>query len=48
MNKAMKALRIIGSAMLFAIIVFALSAAPEFLSDSSSTVPIVTAAGTGR
>jgi hypothetical protein len=48
MNKAMKVLRIIGSAMLFAIIIFALAAAPGFLSDSSSTVPIGTAAGIGR
>jgi hypothetical protein len=48
MNKAMKALRIIGSALLFAIIIFILAAAPGLLSDSSSTVPIVTTAGIGR
>lgn len=48
MNKAIKALRIIGSAMLFAIIIFALAAAPGFLSDSSSTVTADSAAGIGR
>lgn len=48
MNKAMKTLRIIGSAMLFAIIIVVLAAAPGFLSDLSSTVPIGSTGGIGR
>jgi len=48
MNKALKALRIIISAILFAFVIFALAAAPGFLSDSSSTVPVASFAGIGR
>ena len=48
MNKALKALRIISSAILFAFVIFALAAAPGFLTDSSSTVPVGSAMGTAR
>lgn len=48
MSKALKALRIISSAILFAFVIFALAAAPGFLTDSSSTVPVGSTTGTAR
>jgi len=48
MNKALKVLRIISSAKLFAFVIIALAAAPGFLSDSSSTVPVASFARIGR
>lgn len=48
MNKALKALHIISSAILFALVILALAAAPGFLSDSSSTVPVASFARIGR
>ena len=48
MSKATKALRIIAGAMLFALALFIALAAPRFLADSSSTVPIGNARETGR
>ena len=48
MNKALKALRIMSGAILFAFVIFALAAAPAFLSDSSSTVPVASFARIGR
>ena len=48
MNKAIKALRIIASAILLALAVFIVLAAPGFLSDASSTVPIGDTAEAGR
>ena len=40
MSKAIKTLRIIAGATLFALALFIVLAAPGFLSDSSSTIPI--------
>jgi hypothetical protein len=48
MSKAIKALRIIAGATLFALALFIVLAAPGFLEDSSSTVPIGSARETGR
>lgn len=48
MNKAIKALRIIASAILLALAVFIVLTAPGFLSDSSSIVPIGDTAESGR
>jgi len=48
MNTALKALRVISSAILFAFVIFALAAAPGFLSDSSSAVPVSSKARIGR
>ena len=48
MNKAIKALRIIASAILLALALFIVLAAPGFLSDSSSTVPIGDIVEAGR
>lgn len=48
MRKAIKALRIIAGATLFAIAIFVIVAAPGFLSNSSSTVAIGNVVGTGR
>jgi hypothetical protein len=48
MNNALKALRIISSAILFALVIFALAAAPGFLTNSSSTVPVGSTMGTAR
>ena len=48
MNKAIKALRIVAGAILLALALFIVLAAPGFLSDSSSTVPIGSTAELGR
>jgi hypothetical protein len=48
MRTALGALRLIASALLFALIMFLLAAAPGFLSDRSSTVPVNTAGEMGQ
>ena len=48
MSKAVQALRIIAGGILFAIAIYVILAAPGFLSDSSSTVPINIAMEAGR
>lgn len=48
MRTPLGALRLIASALLFAVIIFMLAAAPGFLSDASSTVPVNAARETGR
>ncbi len=48
MNRAIKALRIIASAILLALALFIVLAAPGFLSDPSSTVPIGATGEIGR
>ena len=48
MNKAIKALRIIASAILLALALFVMLAAPGFLSDPSSTVPTGDTTEAGR
>ena len=48
MSKAVQALRIVAGGFLFAVGIYVIPAAPGFLSDSSSTVPINTAMEAGR
>jgi hypothetical protein len=48
MRTALRALRLIAGALLFAIVLLLFAAAPGFLSDASSTLPVNTDVETGR
>jgi hypothetical protein len=48
MTKAIRALRIIVGAMLFAIVIFIIAAASGLLSDTGSTVPVHDAVEAGK
>jgi hypothetical protein len=48
MRKAVEVIRVAASALLLAIAIFVILAAPGFLSDASSTVPIGSATEASR
>jgi hypothetical protein len=48
MRTTLRALRLIAGALILAIVLFLLAAAPGFLSDASSTVPVNTVVETVR